>query len=163
MMKPRRAREEGHRRKLLVVIDGTPECERALFYAAKRAERTGDGLVLVHVIVPDRFGHWLGVEAVMREEAREEAQALLSRFAEKILRRARVEPELVIREGKRVDEVRALIDEDEDIVTLILAAGETGEGPGPLVTAVAGRASPFPIPVVVIPATLDDETIEAIA
>ena len=37
----RRSTEEGHRRKFLVVIDDTPECGRALLYAARRAEHSG--------------------------------------------------------------------------------------------------------------------------
>lgn len=163
MMKPRRARVEGHRRKFLVVIDDTPECERALLYAAKRAQRTQGDLALLYVITPDGFQHWLGVEEVMRAEAEQEAREVLSRFAEIAMAASGIEPELVIREGSRLDEVRALIEDDEDIVTLVLAAGESGEGPGPLVSAIGKRSSPFHIPVTVVPAALDDETIDAIA
>ena len=41
--KPRRKRQsfqEGHKRKFLVVVDETPECESALAFAASRASRT---------------------------------------------------------------------------------------------------------------------------
>ena len=77
---------------------------------------------------------------------------------------ARTEPELVVREGNRSDEILALIEEDADIAILVLAAGSGSEGPGPLVSAIAGKgAASFPIPVTIVPATLDDESIAALA
>jgi hypothetical protein len=46
----------------------------------------------------------------------------------------------------------------------VLAAGSGTEGPGPLVTAIAGKgAGSFPIPVTIVPGTLDDESIAALA
>ncbi|MGB3020703.1 MAG: universal stress protein, partial [Methyloceanibacter sp.] len=51
----RRKREvfvEGHKRKFLVVVDETPECESALAFAASRAERTKGQLALLYVIEP---------------------------------------------------------------------------------------------------------------
>ena len=49
MMRPRKSFDEGHKRKFLVVIDDSPECLRALIYAAKRAERTNGAVVLLFV------------------------------------------------------------------------------------------------------------------
>jgi nucleotide-binding universal stress UspA family protein len=164
MMRPRRAREEGHKRKLLVVIDDTPECLRALSYAARRAEHTGGALALLFVIEPGEPQQWLGVEDIMRAEAMEQAQATLARFAAKTRDFSNIDPEMVIREGKRADEIRSLIEADEDIAILVLAAGESSEGPGPLVTAIAAKgAGTFPVPITIVPATLSDEQLDAIA
>ena len=75
-----------------------------------------------------------------------------------------LDPEMVIREGKSGEEVRNLIESDEDIAVLVLAAGTGSEGPGPLVTAIAGRgAGSFPVPITIVPGTLSEEQIEAIA
>jgi nucleotide-binding universal stress UspA family protein len=164
MMLPRRAREEGHKRKFLVVIDDTPECMIALSYASRRAQHTGGGVVLLFVIQPEAPQGFAGVEEVMREEARAKAQAALSKFAAKARDLANLDAEMVIREGKPAEEVRNLIESDEDIAVLVLAAGESSEGPGPLVTATAGRGSgTFPVPITIVPGTLTDEQIEAIA
>jgi len=46
--KKRRSFAEGHKRKLLVVVDETPECESALAFAASRAQRTGGRLSLLY-------------------------------------------------------------------------------------------------------------------
>ncbi|HEX9905702.1 MAG TPA: universal stress protein [Propylenella sp.] len=164
MMRPRRAREEGHKRKFLVVIDDTPECLVALSYAARRAEHTSGALVLLYVIEPEAPQSFLGVEDIMRAEAREQAQATLAKFAARVRDVVNLDPELVIREGKRADEVRTLIESDEDIAILVLAAGESSEGPGPLVSAIAGRGSgTFPVPITIVPGTLNEEQIDAIA
>ena len=56
-------------------------------------------------------------------------------------------------------EVTGLIEEDRDIALMILAAGDETEGPGPLVSSIAGHGAAFPIPVTVVPATLTDEDI----
>ena len=66
--------------------------------------------------------------------------------------------------GERAEEIIELIREDEDISFLVLAAGSSKEGPGPLVSTLAGRAaSTFPIPIVVVPGGLTDEEIDALA
>ncbi|MFN0265173.1 universal stress protein [Tepidamorphus sp. 3E244] len=160
----RQSREEGHNRKFLVVIDETPECERAVFYASRRAERTGGKLTMLYVINPSEFQHWLGVESIMRSDAEHEARRVLGDYAEKLRETVGIEPEAVIREGVRPEEVRGLIEEDKDIAILVLAAGHGGEGPGPLVSEIAGRSSAeFPVPITIVPGTLSDEDINALA
>lgn len=163
-MLPRRSREEGHKRKFLVVVDDTPECLRALSYAARRAARTGGAVVLLFVIEPEAPQSFLGVENIMRAEALEKAQATLAKVAARARDIANLDPEMVIREGKRAEEIRKLIESDEDIAILVLAAGESSEGPGPLVTAIAARSSgTFPVPITIVPATLTEEQLEALA
>lgn len=164
MMRPRRARDEGHSRKFLAVVDDSPECERAIVYAAKRAARTGGQITLLYVIGPGDFSHWLGVEDIRRAEAHEEADAALARYEQVVREAANVEPELVIREGRTAEEVHDLIDEDEDISILVLGASEASEGPGPLVSALAVKAAgTFPVPITIVPGTITDEAIDAIA
>ena len=162
MVSKRLSREEGHRRKFLAIIDDTPECERAVLYAATRAERTNGVLVLIYVIEPGDFQHWLGVEEIMKAEAREEAEAALANASTKIREHVGIEPETTIRMGKAKEEIFSLIEEDQDIAILVLAAGSAKEGPGPLVSSIAGRGAAFPIPVTVIPPSLSDEDIEAL-
>jgi nucleotide-binding universal stress UspA family protein len=162
MVSRRQINEEGHKRKFLAIIDSTPECGRAVLYAGRRAQKTNGGLVLVYVCPPGDFQHWIGVEEIMRAEAREEAQSALNKFAQYARETANIDPETVIREGITREEVLALIEEDKDIAQLVLAAGDAKEGPGPLVASVAGRGGAFPIPVVVLPSGMSDEDIETV-
>jgi nucleotide-binding universal stress UspA family protein len=162
MVSKRQIHEEGHKRKFLAVIDSTPECGRAVLYAGRRAQKTGGALVLIFVCPPGDFQHWIGVEEIMRAEAREEAETALDRFSRFAREKANIEPELVVREGVTREEILTQIEEDPDIGVLVLAAGEDKEGPGPLVASIAGRGAAFPIPVVVVPSDMSDEDIEAV-
>ena len=163
MVSKRLSREAGHRRKFLTIVDGTPEAERAIAYAARRAHTTSGVLVLLYVIEPGDFQHWLGVEQIMREEANAAANAALDSHAVRIREKVGIEAELVVREGVPTEEIHKLIEEDQDIAILVLAAGNTKEGPGPLVASVAGKGAAFPIPVTVVPVSLSDEDIESLA
>lgn len=160
----RRSTEEGHRRKFLVVVDDTPECTRALHFAGRRALHTGGALALLYVIVPSEFTQWSGVENIIRAEAMEEAEEALGKAADLVRDATGIEPQLVIREGARAEEIVKLIEEDEDIAVLVLAAGTDKEGPGPLVTALAGKAAAtFPVPITIVPGHLDENAIADIA
>ncbi len=163
MVSKRLIREAGHRRKFLAVIDETPECERAVAYASRRAKSTGGALILLFVIESGDFQHFLGVEAVMREEATATANAALDSFAKVVREKHGIEPELVIREGTPGGEIHKLIEEDQDIAILVLAAGAAKEGPGPLVASIAGKGAAFPVPVTVVPYNLTDEDIDSLA
>src|SRR4029079_5871796 len=163
MVSRRLSREAGHRRKFLAIIDETPECERAVAYASRRAKNTGGVLVLLYVIEPGDFQHWLGVEKIMREDAHAGAGAALDGFATKVRQSLGIEPELVVREGKPTEEIHKVIEQDQDIAILVLAAGASKEGPGPRVASIAGKAAAFPIPVTVVPLSLSDDEIESLA
>ncbi|XBY43857.1 universal stress protein [Methyloraptor flagellatus] len=164
MVTKRRSHEEGHRRKFLVVVDDTPECDRAVVYASRRAARTGGGVVLLFIIDDSDFRGFLGVEQAMRAEAREAAEMTLAKVGERVKAIAGIEPDQVIREGTRSAEILAAIEADEDIAILALAAGTGSEGPGPLVTSIAGRASgTFPVPITIVPGHLGDDEIAAMA
>jgi nucleotide-binding universal stress UspA family protein len=161
MVSRRLSREAGHRRKFLAVIDETPECERAVAYASRRAKTTGGVLLLLFVIDSADFQQFLGVEQIMRAEAQERANSTLSKFAASVRETIGIESELAVREGITSEEIRKLIEEDQDIAILVLAAGSGKDGPGPLVQSLAGRES-FSIPVTVVPYHLSDEDIDAI-
>jgi nucleotide-binding universal stress UspA family protein len=163
MVSKRLSRLEGHRRKFMAVMDGTPECEKAVRYAGRRAKNTNGSMVLLYVIPDGDFQQWLGVEQIMRAEAREEAEALMAKAAQNVRDTVGLDPEIVIREGNANEQINLLVEEDQDIAILVLAAASAKEGPGPLVSAVAGRGSAFPIPVTVLPDTLTDEEIDALA
>src|SRR5262250_2454318 len=128
MSHKRRSYEAGDSPKFLVVIDDSPECDRAVYFASRRAMRTGTHVVMLRVIETHDHGQqWLGVADIMRAEAHEEANAILDRHAARSSSITGVMPERVIREGDKGEELLKLIDEDEDISVLILAAGTSTE------------------------------------
>ena len=153
--------ETEYKRKFLVVIDESPECERALTFAAYRVKRTGGTVVLMSLIQkPEFIG--LGVEDVLRAEAVEEAERNLDARLARIRDIGDVRTESVIREGEGAEEIERVIDEDRDIAILVLAASISNEGPGPLVNHFANRANALPIPLTIVPGRMSDEEIIAI-
>jgi nucleotide-binding universal stress UspA family protein len=164
MSAKRRSYEAGHKPKYLVVIDESPECDRAVYYASRRAARTGASVLMLLVIEPhDRHQQWLGVADIMKAEAHEAANTILDQFAARANGVAGITPERVVRDGDKATEILKLIDEDEDIATLVLAAGTGKEGPGPLVASIGKNAGSYPIPVAIVPGSLGDEDLDALS
>ena len=149
-------------RKFMVVVDETPECMNAMRFAARRAAKTGGGVVMLYVIEPDDFQHWVGVAELMRQEARDAAEQRLSELASEVYDLSGVTPEFEIREGNRAEQVLALIEHDVEVGVLVLGAGE-GDNPGPLVSQLVSRmGGRMPIPVTVVPGAMSMERIDAV-
>ncbi|KFE35792.1 universal stress protein [Thioclava atlantica] len=149
-------------RKFLVVLDDTRECLNAMRYAAMRANHTGGGVIILSVIPPDEYQHWIGVAEIMREEARERIEAHFEVFAKWMRDRQSVNPELVIREGEPVTEILNVIEEHPGVGVLVLGAGTGKGGPGPLVTQMVKQAGTLPCPLTVVPGEMSKEKLEQI-
>jgi nucleotide-binding universal stress UspA family protein len=164
---PRELFTEGHKRKFLVIVDESPEGETALFYAARRAQRTGGGLALLFVIDPPEMTHWLGVDEAYRDEQHQKARAVFRLRARKLKTWGfeDIAHEEFIREGHKAEEIVKLIEEDRDFGILVLGASTDPAGPGPLVSSLAAgaKAGAFPIPVTIVPGNLTLEEIKGLA
>lgn len=167
MTKKRRVFEQGHDRKLLVIVDESPEVEGALFYAAGRVLHAAGGrIVLLFVIEPDNQ-FWDAVRQVQLDEQTTKAKALFRLFRRKLTNAGydNVVLEEVIREGKLLEAIQQQIEEDEDIAVLVLGASKEAAGPGPLISSLAtgSAAGQFPIPITIVPGDLSLEEIQALA
>jgi hypothetical protein len=109
----------------------------------------------------DRNQQWLGVADIMKAEAHEEANAALDKFSNRANGIAGITAERVVREGKTAEQILSLIEDDEDIAILVLAAGTSKEGPGPLVSSFSSNAGDYPIPIAIVPGHLTDEELDA--
>jgi nucleotide-binding universal stress UspA family protein len=164
MSRRRRSYEAGHKPKLLVVIDDTEECDRAVYFASRRAARIGGNVIMLRILeTADQNQQWLGVADIMRAEAREEADAELAKCSARAKAISGVSPECMVREGDVAEEILKLIDDEEDVFILVLGAGTGTEGPGPLVATIGRAANDFPIPVAIVPGHLSDDEIDALS
>jgi nucleotide-binding universal stress UspA family protein len=160
----RRSYEAGHSPKLLVLVDDTKECGKAVYYACRRAVRIGANVVLLRVIEPpDGELGWLGVAEILQTEARHEAKKLLDRHVELVQCVSATRPETVVCQGNSALEIFKLIEDDEDIAMLVLAASDAKKGPGSLVSELARTAGTYPIPIVIVPAHLSNEELDALS
>ncbi|MGB0575232.1 MAG: universal stress protein [Alphaproteobacteria bacterium] len=150
-------------RLFLVVVDASEEMKVALRFACQRAKNTGGRVALLYVMEPADFQHWMAVGEKMREERREEAERILHELASDVNDITGAMPVLYVREGKPVDELEKLIQEEPNIRILVLGAGTSKKGPGPLVASLAGKFSgQFPIPITVVPGNLTLEQVDAL-
>jgi nucleotide-binding universal stress UspA family protein len=148
----------------LVVVDETEEYRVAVHYAARRAGHTGGRVALLYVIEPAEMQQWMAIEELAREERREEAEQLLQGLCEEIAPLAGAMPIVFIREGRRRDELLALINEEPSISILVLAAGTGAEGPGPLISYLTGKqAARLRIPVTIVPGGLTLDQVDALS
>ncbi len=153
--------EPDRKRKFLVVVDKTPECRIAVRFAARRAQHTDGRVTLLCVAQPADFQQWRGVEEIMKDEARQEAEGLIYGAAKTVNELAGIIPELVLGEGRATDALLELIKSDRDISILVLASSTAKEGPGPLVSLFAGGVQA--IPVTIVPGNFSDEKIDTLA
>ena len=147
----------------LVVVDETEEMRIALRYAALRAFHTGGKVALLAVIEPPGVQLSKGVEERIEEERREEAEKLITALTAEVKGTCGAMPIVYIREGRRREELLALISEEPSISVLVLAAGTGQEGPGPLITALIGRTGQLRVPITIVPGSLSDDQIAALA
>ena len=158
-------RQQGHltKRKFLCVVDDSPECRLALRFAFRRAARTDGGVILLYVIEPADFQHWMAVETLMKEEARDEAETILQTLADEVSRWSGIIPEFAIREGRKLEQLLALLDDESEIRLLVLGASTDKDGPGPLVSALAGpQLGQLRVPITVVPGTLSIDQIDEV-
>ena len=148
-------------RKFLVVIDKTPECKVAVRFAARRAQHTGGRMTLLCVAPPVDFQQWGGVEEIMMDEARQDAEALVYDAAKAINELTGLTPELIIEHGEASERLMELIRRDRDISIVVLAAGTSKDGPGPLVKLFATKLQA--IPVTIVPGNLTDPEVDDLA
>ena len=148
----------------MVVVDESPEMPVALYYASRRAQRTGGRVALLRVIPPHEVHGLASVEALMREEAQQEAQQLLQRLAKTVVDEIGKVPAIYIQEGLARDELIELLANDPSISILVLAASTGPEGPGPLISFLASKGmAKLRVPVTIVPGSLTHEQIDAIS
>ena len=150
-------------RKFMVVLDSSTECLNAMRFAAMRAENTGVLVEILAVIPPEEFNHWIGVGAIMREEARDRINAHFEVFAKWMRDKHQVNPELVIREGEVVSEILSQIRDDSEVDILVLGAAIDRKGPGPLVTQLSKLSGSLEVPIVIVPGSLSKEQLQALS
>lgn len=148
----------------LVVVDESPEMRNALRYACRRAKRTGGRVAMLYVMDPPEGQQWGAVVDLMRQEARQQAEEVVARYADVAVSLTGQPPTIHIREGKSRDELIKLVSEDRSISVLVLGSASSNEGPGPLVTAFTGKSgSSLRIPLTIVPGALTEAEIDAIS
>ena len=153
-------------RKLLCIADNSSECKSAILFAARRAFLNGGKLVILKIIEPTETSLLSSLGDAIIEELRIEAQEKLDSLAQFVENSAGIKAQTIIREGEIQTEIAKLIDEDNEIKTLFLAAGNSKTGPGPLVSLATRGALNFgkrKAAIMIIPSGLSEDEIRELA
>ena len=152
-----------HRSKFLVIVDESKELNVAIRFAAKRAQSTNGGVILLNVIEQFAPQQWQSIEDIILQESREKAQEKLQKWSKVINDLTDVVPELMVKEGITSEKIIETLEEDNAIRFLVLAAADADQ-PGPLVSLLAGQKSgKLPAPIVIIPQGLTEDVIDDLA
>jgi hypothetical protein len=154
----------GPARVFLVVVDDTAELKLAIRYACLRAKKTSGRVAMLHVTAQEDMQEWIGVSRLIKEESRQQAEALMQKMAAEVQKLSGAMPVLYFREGDRRDEVMKLIDEEPSISILVLGASTGPKGPGPLVQALTSKyVGKLRVPITIVPGQLTNDEIDHIA
>jgi nucleotide-binding universal stress UspA family protein len=156
----KKIKKDKENRVFLVVVDDSEEMHQALYYACQRAIRLNGRIALMYCVPPAEFQHFAGVGELMREEARTEAENLISDNSEWVHELTGNTPVVYMREGDPKTELINLINEELDISIVILGADTSGDNPGPLVTYLTKGAAQSRVPITIVPGNLSDENID---
>ena len=110
----------------LVSVDESDDCRVAMRLAALRARNTGGQVVLLYVFEPAGIQHWAAVSEVMADERRQEAEERLQVLAAEVHNYADIRPVLFVEEGRKLEQILKLIDNEPDINAMVLGCAPEG-------------------------------------
>ena len=87
-----------HRSKFLVIVDESKELNVAIRFAAKRAQNTKGGVILLNVIEQFDPQQWQSIEDIILQESREKAQEKLQKWSKVINDLTGGVPELMVKD-----------------------------------------------------------------
>ena len=150
-------------RYILVIADGSKEMEVALQYACARSKKTNRKIIIATFVEPLDVLTTKGVTEIMQNEAREEAESKLQQASTIVKESTGIMPVLYVREGEVIPELIKLIEEEENINVLVLAANVEEKGPGPIISSLVSKEySRLRIPVMIVPGNFSKDHISLI-
>ena len=147
----------------LIIADGSEEFSNASHYAARIALARRAAVAVAHITDLNEFVHWGKVEAMMRQDLRNQAEKEIWHVSKALNEEYEIYPSLYIREGQIAEKIIEIIEEDKTIRGLILASSNNSNNPGPLISYFTGKGmNKLKIPMIIVPGHLDKEAINAI-
>ena len=151
------------KKKFLVVIDDSKELNNAIHFAAQRAKNTDGTLSMLYVVDHAINAQWSKVEHLIEQEETSEAKKICRNWAQIIKDKFNIDTEIIIKLGKKKDEILKILREDKDIRFLVLATSGDGENPGPIIKSLlSSKMRDLSIPIVLVPGSMDEKDIDLI-
>lgn len=151
--------------KFLVCVDETEHARIALHFACSQAIKRHGNVDILYVVEPTDFNTFGGLAEKMREEQRAEGETFLAKQAEFVRETFKLEPTLLLREGKLEEEIIGAVEEDYDADMLVMgAAPDTSSKRGNLIANLASKmGEKLLIPLLLVPSSLTEQQIEELS
>jgi nucleotide-binding universal stress UspA family protein len=151
------------KKKFLVVVDDSKELKNAIHFAAQRAKNTDGTLSMLYVVDHAINAQWSKVEHLIEQEETSEAKKICRNWVQIIKDKFNIDTEIIIKLGKKKDEIIKILKEDKDIRFLVLATSGDGENPGPVIKSLlSSKMRDLSIPIVLVPGSMDENDINLI-
>ena len=151
------------KKKFLVVIDDSKELKNAIHFAAQRAKNTDGTLSMLYVVDHAINAQWSKVEHLIEQEETSEAKKICRNWVQIIKDKFNIDTEIIIKLGKKKDEILKILKEDKDVRFLVLATSGDGENPGPVIKSLlSSKMRDLSIPIVLVPGSMDEKDIDLI-
>ena len=151
------------KKKFLVVIDDSKELKNAIHFAAQRAKNTDGTLSMLYVVDHAINAQWSKVEHLIEQEETSEDKKICRNWVQIIKDKFNIDTEIIIKLGKKKDEIIKILKEDKDIRFLVLATSDDGENPGPVIKSLlSSKMRDLSIPIVLVPGSMDENDINLI-
>ena len=132
-------------RRILVLVGGDLSTRAAIAWAARWAVRTGDGIVLFHVIEPDQAMGFGVMQDLMRAEQWQTTDRLMATFSAYAARLTGHPPAQLVREGPLKETVREVLKTEENLSLWQPATARPGQPRSSVIWPAAwARACRFP-------------------
>ena len=150
--------------KYLVCVDDSDVARVALRFASMKAKRRGGIVEVLHVLQPADFQSLSIVADKMREERREEAEALLQQITKEAYDYSGLTPSINLKEGQLGNVIVETALEDPDVNMLVLGASPKGTGHGKLAAWLAEQlGDTLLVPMMLVPGNLTEQQIEELS
>jgi len=144
----------------LTVVSPDQDFTPALQYASLKAKKNTGVVGLVYAIAPSELRMNAGVEELVLEERRKEAEDLLMEIAGQIKKVAGRAPMIFVREGSLKDQTFLLLAEEQNTAQLVLGSQVNGESVEVFLSNAQKKMSAAAKPVLVVPDSMTEEQVK---
>ncbi len=149
--------------KYLVCVDARAESRVALKLACMKARERKGMVDILHVVSPADFQTLGSVAERMREERRQEGEALLKQLADEASAEHGVTPGMILREGITGDEILAAAMDDHDVIMLVVGISLQSNSRGKLMAWLVGQLGhKLLTPILMVPGNLTDQQLSSL-
>lgn len=143
-----------------IVVDGTPEKELALRYAAHRAKANNGRVALIHIVREPMFQPWGNVQDQIKSELRKKVEDVMWNAANLVYELGAGMCAMHLAQGDRIETIITMLNENPASKMFVLASSSK-KPPGPLVKYFTTKGvSRMQVPLVIIPQGLDVSDID---